>query len=42
MNFNIDKGVEKKANDLAFETANAWCNDHPGWEYTGNRKNERN
>ena len=42
MNFNIDKGVEKKANDLAFETANQWCSDHPGWEYTGQWKNERN
>ena len=42
MNFNLDKGVEKKANDLAFETANKWCDDNPGWEYTGHWKNERN
>ena len=41
-NFNLDKGVDKKANDLAFETANQWCSDHPGWEYTGFWKNERN
>ena len=41
MNFNIDKGVEKKADDLAFETAKKWCADHPEWEYTGDWKNER-
>ena len=42
MNFNLDKGVEKKADVHASETANKWCADNPEWEYTGIWKNEFN
>ena len=42
INFKLDKGVDKKADDLAMETANKWCADNPGWVYTGSWKNERN
>lgn len=40
-NFNLDKGVDKKADVLARETAEEWCAANQGWRYTGNWKNER-
>jgi len=43
MNFNTDKGVDKKADALAEETAKAWCSQdlNAGWTYTNVWKNER-
>lgn len=43
MNFNLDKGVDKKADALAEETAKAWCSKdlNSGWSYTNVWKNER-
>ena len=35
INFKIDKGVDKKADQLAADTANDWCAKNPDWEYTG-------
>jgi len=35
---NLPEG--KSADDLAKETATAWCEQNTGWEYTGNWKNE--
>ena len=42
INFNVDKGVDKKAEDLAKETAENWCNVNQEWEYTGVWNNVRN
>lgn len=42
INFNVDKGVDKKAEDLAKETAESWCNVNQEWEYTGVWNNVRN
>ena len=41
INFKTDKGVDKRADDLAAETAAKWCEDNAEWEYTGTWKNER-
>ena len=41
INFNLDKGVEKKADEVAADTAKAWLVDNRDWEYTGIWKNER-
>jgi len=41
INFNTDKTVAKKADELALETANEWCKVNSEWEYTGVWKNER-
>ena len=41
INFNVDKGVDKKADELAAETANNWCATNRDWTYTGTWKNER-
>lgn len=40
-NFNVDKGVDKKAEDFASETANEWCRNNRDWTYAGQWKNER-
>lgn len=39
INFNTDKGVDKKADQVAQETAAKWCSDNSDWEYTGVWKN---
>ena len=41
INFNTDKGIEKKADDLAEEEAAKWCTTNGEWEYTGTWKNAR-
>lgn len=41
INFNTDKGIEKKADQLAEETAAAWCATNTDWEYAGEWKNTR-
>jgi len=41
VNFNTDKTVAKKADELAKETADEWCKENEEWEYTGVWKNER-
>lgn len=40
LDFNIDKGVDKKPDALAQEAAEQWCAQNDGWEYTGQWKNE--
>ena len=41
LNFNIDKGVDKKADQVAMEVANQWCSTNSDWTYTGQWKNVR-
>jgi hypothetical protein len=41
VNFNVDKGIELKADDKAAEVAAAWVAANPDWEYTGHWKNEQ-
>ena len=42
VNFNLDKGVDKKPDIFAADFANKWCDENPDWTYTGTWKNERN
>lgn len=41
-NFNVDKGIELKADDKAAEVAAAWVAQNADWEYTGQWKNQQN
>ena len=41
VNFKVDKGIDKKADTLASEVAQKWCQENSDWVYTGKWKNER-
>ena len=41
LNFNLDKGVDKKPDQVASEVAARWIRTNPDWTFTGNWRNQR-